>query len=238
MAVMRVGTSGYAYKEWLGSFYPEKFPQKKMLGYYSRRFQTVEINYTFYHLPTARLTESWLLQTPDGFSFALKGNKNITHIKRLRDSQQLVEAFLTGAAPLANAGRLGPVLWQLPPQLRADPALLDDFLASLPVRPVLRYAAEFRHASWFADATYDILRKHHVALCVAETDEGRVPDEVTAPFCYYRLRKTDYSDDELRAWRQRLERLLDEGRDLYVYFKHEELGAGPQFAARLLELAP
>lgn len=236
MAVLHVGTSGYAYKEWLGKFYPEKFSSKKMLEFYSQRFQTVEINYTFYHMPTAKTTEAWIPQTPEGFLFTLKGSKNITHIKRLRNAEELVSVFLAGAAPLANAGRLGVMLWQLPPQMKVDLPLLDEFLAALPKGPALRFAMEFRHVSWFAEGTYLLLKKYNSALVVAETDEGRVPDEVTGPFCYYRLRKTDYSDDELHAWREHFERLVAAGHDVFVYFKHEELGAGPVFAERLLRI--
>lgn len=234
MGVLRVGTSGYAYKEWLGSFYPPKYPQKKMLEYYSRRFQTVEINYTFYHLPTAKTSESWIPQTPEGFLFTLKGNKNITHIRRLRDTAPFVEAFMAGAAPLANAGRLGPIVWQLPPQLRQDLSLLEDFLASLPKLPSVRWAVEFRHASWFTDGTYFLLRKNDAAIVVAQTDEENVPDVETASFSYYRLRKTDYADEELDAWREKFERQTANGRDVFVYFKHEEMASGPGFAARLL----
>lgn len=234
MATLRVGTSGYAYKEWLGNFYPEKLSQKKMLEFYSRRFQTVEINYTFYHMPTTRTTESWVGETPEGFLFTLKGNKNITHIRRLKQTEQFVQAFVSGAEPLANAGRLGPILWQLPPQMRIDLPLLDDFLASLPQARPIRWAVEFRHASWFAEGTWFLLRKHAAALCVADTDEGCVPDEITAPFCYYRLRKTDYSDEEFQGWRERFQSLVAQGHDVFVYFKHEEQGSGPMFASRLL----
>ena len=234
MAQLFVGTSGYAYKEWLGSFYPPKFPQKKMLEYYSRRFRTVEINYTFYHMPTQKTTEAWIPQTPEGFVFTLKGNKNVTHIARLRDSAHFVEGFLAGAAPLANAGRLGVILWQIPPQMKLDLPLLEEFLASLPKQPALRWAMEFRHASWFVDGVYYLLEKNNTALCVAETDEDRVPDVATASFCYYRLRKTDYADEELREWRERFQKLVGQGRDVFAYLKHEEMGSGPMFAARLL----
>ncbi len=238
MPVLRVGTSGYAYKEWLGSFYPPKFPQSKMLAYYGERFNTVEINYTFYHLPTARTTEAWIPQTPEGFLFTLKGNKNVTHIRRLRDAGEMVEAFVTGAAPLANAGKLGCMFWQLPPQMKIDLPLLDEFLSSLPKGPAFRWVMEFRHASWFADGTYMRLRKHKAAMCVADTDEGCGPDEATANFCYYRLRKIDYSDEELDSWRAKFAARLEEGRDVFTYFKHEEEGTGPAFAFRLLGRAP
>lgn len=234
LGTLRVGTSGYAYKEWRGSFYPEKLADKKMLEFYSRHFTTVEINYTFYRLPSASTLETWIPQTPDNFLFALKGNQRITHILRLRQTEKLVEAFLAGAVPLAAAGRLGPILLQLPPNFRADIALLKDFLASLPSRAVLRWTMEFRHPSWFVDETLDLLRSHGVALCVAETDEACTPDTPTAPFGYYRLRRTDYSPAQIAAWKTRFDQLLEEGRDLYVYFKHEDKGTAPRFADQLL----
>src|SRR5258708_25215658 len=152
MSLLRVGTSGYAYKEWKGSFYPAKFPDKKMLEYYSARFTTVEVNYTFYRLPSAATLEAWIPQTPDGFSFALKATQKITHILRLRNTEELMKCFLQGAQPLVAAGRLGPVLFPLPPNFKADLPLLSDFLTSLP--RALRAAVEFRHASWLADTTY------------------------------------------------------------------------------------
>ncbi len=239
VAVLRVGTSGYAYKEWCGTFYPEKFPPKKMLEFYGRRFSTVEINYTFYRLPSAKTLEEWAPQTPDGFTFALKGNQRITHILRLRNTEAIIDAFLAGAAPLASAGRLGPILLQLPPNFRADLAVLKNFLASLPARPVLRWAMEFRHRSWFSgDGTVGLLKDHGVALCVAETDEERTPDEATARFGYFRLRKTDYTGAELATWKARFDQLLAEGRDLYVYFKHEEKGTAPRLVDQLLGNAP
>ena len=234
MAVLHVGTSGYAYKQWRGSFYPAKLPDKQMLGYYSQRLSTVEINYTFYRLPSARTLEGWVPQTPEGFLFALKVNQKITHILRLRKTEALMEAFLTGEAPLAAAGRLGPLLLQLPPQFRADPAVLKDFLTALPARPVLRWAMEFRHPSWFSDTTLELLKEHGVALCVAETDDGSTPDHTTPPFGYFRLRKTDYSPAELDAWRERFEAFKAQGCDLFVYFKHEASGAAPRFADQLL----
>ena len=238
MAVLLVGTSGYAYKEWRGSFYPEKLPEKQMLEFYSRRLSTVEINYTFYRLPSARTLEEWVPKTPEGFTFALKANQKITHVLRLRNTEALVEAFLAGAAPLAAAGRLGPLLLQLPPQFRADAAVLKDFLASLPALPALRWAMEFRHPSWFGDTTLQLLEERGVALCVAETDDRSTPEHRTAPFGYFRLRKTDYSPAELRAWRERFAALQAQGSDLYVYFKHEASGAAARFAAQLLATAP
>ena len=230
---LRVGTSGYAYKEWKGSFYPEKLAESKMLEFYSQRFSTVEINYTFYRLPSARTLEGWAPQTPEGFAFALKGNQKITHVLRLRQAEALLRAFFEGAQPLASAGRLGPVLFQLPPQFRADLAVLEEFLALLPRS--LRFAMEFRHASWFTDAMLERLRARNVALCVAETEDGRAPLEATADFGYFRLRKENYERGELAEWKKRFEEWQAGGRDLYVYFKHEEAGRGPAYAQALLQ---
>ncbi len=230
---LRVGTSGYAYKEWKGSFYPEKFPDKKMLEFYAARFSTVEVNYTFYRLPSAKTVEPWIPQTPEGFTFALKATQKITHIMRLRNAGDLVTAFLQGVQPLVEAKRLGPVLFQLPPNFKADLPLLGDFLSSLP--RALRAAVEFRHQSWFDAATYQCLHDHNAALCIAETEDGRAPLEITAGFAYFRLRKVDYPAEELKAWRERFEKWRAEGRDLYVYFKHEDQGTAPRYAAALLK---
>ncbi len=235
---LHVGTSGYAYKEWCGTFYPEKLPQKKMLEFYSRQFGTVEINYTFYRLPSAKTLAEWVPQTPDNFTFALKANQKITHILRLRKAESLVEAFLNGAEPLRAAGRCGPILLQLPPNFRADLGVLEAFLASLPAREAVRWAMEFRHQSWFGDPLLELLKRYGVALCVAETEEGRTPDEATAPFCYYRLRKVQYADGELARWRKRFDQLAAAGHEVFVFFKHEEEGTGPKLAKQLLDLRP
>lgn len=233
--IFRVGTSGYAYKEWKGPFYPEKLPESKMLEFYSRRFATVEINYTFYRLPSAKTVEGWIPQTPDGFTFALKGNQKITHIQRLRNPDDLLRAFFEGARPLAEAGRLGPVLFQLPPNMKADVKLLEDFLAALPKG--IRAAFEFRHASWYTDAMLEALSARGAALVIAETEEFCAPLEATANFIYFRLRKEDYPAAELQAWRQRFENWLAEGRDLFVYFKHEDSGKATAYAGAVLGAA-
>jgi uncharacterized protein YecE (DUF72 family) len=229
---LRVGTSGYAYKEWKGTFYPAKMAESKMLEYYAARFSTVEVNYTFYRLPAAKTLEGWIPQTPDGFTFSLKATQKITHILRLRNTVELIGAFVQGAQPLAAAGRLGPILFQLPPNFKADLPLLDEFLASLP--RALRPAVEFRHASWFTDATYQCLQARKAALCIAETEDGRPPLELTADFAYFRLRKELYPEEELAAWRDRFEEWRAAGRDLYVYFKHEDKGTAPAYANALL----
>lgn len=230
-----MGTSGYAYKEWKGPFYPEKLPATKMLEFYGRRFNTVEINYTFYRLPSAKTLAGWIPQTPEGFTFALKGNQKITHILRLRNPDELLRAFFEGARPLAEAGRLGPVLFQLPPNMRSDLKLLEDFLAALP-RGV-RAAFEFRHASWFSDAMLECLRSRQASLVIAETEDFCAPLEATAGFIYFRLRKADYPSAELEAWRQRFAGWLEGGRDLFVYFKHEDSGKAALYAGAILDKA-
>lgn len=232
MAVLRVGTSGYAYKEWKGTFYPPKLAEKKMLEFYSGRFSTVEINYTFYRLPSAKTLAGWIPQTPDGFCFALKAAQQITHVLRLRNAESLMRAFLEGAQPLQLSGRLGPVLFQLPPSMKADLPLLDSFLAILPAS--LRAAVEFRHQSWFSDAMLECLRSRKAALCIAETEEFCAPLELTADFAYFRLRKALYEPADLALWKKRFAAWLAGGRDLYVYFKHEESGTAPAYAERLL----
>jgi uncharacterized protein YecE (DUF72 family) len=232
MPTLRVGTSGYAYKEWRGVFYPEKMPEAKMLEFYSRKFSTVEINYTFYRLPSAKTLDGWIPQTPDSFCFALKANQRITHILRLRGVEEILRAFYSGAQPLQLAGRLGPVLFQLPPNFKADVPLLADFLKLLP--RALRSAIEFRNASWFTSEVTDRLREHNVSLCIAETAEGCGPLTLTADFAYLRLRREDYTAQDLAAWRARCEEWLAAGKDLYVYFKHEDKGTAPDYAAKLL----
>jgi uncharacterized protein YecE (DUF72 family) len=232
MAELRVGTSGYAYKEWKGSFYPEKLPADQMLGYYAKQFRTVEINNTFYRMPAESVVQKWGDSVPDGFQFALKLNQQITHIRKLRDSAAALRRFLEAASVLQPAGRLGPVLVQLPPTFKADVALLDEFLSLRPA--AFRFALEVRHASWYTGETCALLRRHATALCLAETDDFTPPMETPADFVYARLRKTEYAPEELAAWRKRLDDWLARGLDVYVYLKHEEAGKGPAYAKKLL----
>lgn len=232
MAKLYVGTSGYAYNEWKGSFYPEKLAEREMLGFYSRQFSTVEINHTFYRMPSENVLEQWAASVPAGFQFALKANQKITHIQRLRDVRSTLERFLSVASLLANEGRLGPILFQLPPAFRADLKVLESFLQ---LRPrAFRFAVEFRHASWHAPETYSLLRQYGTALCLAETEKDKPPDLLTADFTYVRLRRESYTAKELAAWRQRLHDGLNQGIDVYAYFKHEEAGKAPVYAERLL----
>ena len=226
------GTSGFAYATWKPDFYPANLPSKRFLEHYAQRLNAVEINYTFRRLPSAATLESWVKATPEGFVFPLKAHMRITHIQRLKPSE-FTEVFFRAIDPLRTAGRLGPVLFQLPPAMKCDTALLGDFLNTLPSD--LRYAFEFRHASWLADPVYDLLRKHGVALCLAESERLVVPEVVTADFVYSRLRKPEYTPQDRVEIGNRVEQILASGNDAYVFFKHEETPEGALHAQELLK---
>jgi uncharacterized protein YecE (DUF72 family) len=231
MAIV-AGTSGYAYKEWKGSFYPEDLPQSEMLAHYATRLPTVEINNTFYRMPTEKLLGGWADQVPASFSFVLKAPRRITHIKRLAGVQEEVDFFVRIASATLGP-RLGPLLFQLPPNLKKDVERLRAFLGILP--PRLRAALEFRNESWFTDDVYEALREHGAALVVADTDEAATPLVATAAWGYMRLRGTSYGEADLERW---LETIAAQGwSDCWVFFKHEDEGTGPPLALRLLELA-
>jgi uncharacterized protein YecE (DUF72 family) len=227
-----VGTSGYSYKEWKGTFYPEELPDKQMLRYYGERFRSVEINNTFYRMPKASVLEGWSGEVPADFKFVLKASQKITHMQRLKDAGDSVSYLLKVAEALKE--RLGPLLFQLPPYLKKDVPRLREFLALLPPHP--RAAFEFRHQSWFDPEVLSLLRDHQAALCIAEAENDlEIPFESTADWGYLRLRRPDYGDPELNAW---VERLHQQGwRDAFVFFKHEDEGMGPRLAKRFLELA-
>src|SRR5262245_15650917 len=191
MSELFAGTSGFSYPTWKPDFYPPKTPAKHFLSVYSSRLNTVEINYTFRHFPSEKTLENWINQTPPNFLFVLKAHQRITHIARLKGVDEFTSDFIRSLAPLQRAGRLGPVLFQLPPQLKSDADRLAAFLDALPSH--LRFAFEFRHESWFCDPVYQILREHKVALCLAESEKLQVPDVITADFVYFRLRKPEYS---------------------------------------------
>lgn len=229
-AEIRIGASGFSYKEWLGEFYPPKLPNPKMLAYYAERLPTVEINYTFRAMPKRSMLEGWADKTPSYFRFALKAPQRITHFARLRGADNALNYFIDTAAALGE--RLGPVLFQLPPDLECDNALLTDFLGELRGRE--RAAFEFRHRSWFGAATMQTLRAHQAALCIAESDKMSSPIERTAPHVYMRLRKERYDDGELREWACRIRELARGATEIFVYFKHE--AAAPALAARLQQL--
>ena len=229
---MRVlaGTSGYSYKEWKGSFYPEDLPADEMLRYYAARLPSVEINNTFYRMPRSAILARWAEQVPDGFRFALKASQQITHRKRLKDASDAVAYFFQVAATLGD--RLGPALFQLPPNLKKDLPRLTDFLAILP--PASRCAFEFRHESWFEDDVFEALRTRGGALCVAEDEELATPFVATAGWGYLRLRRQDYGDEDLR---ERAGRVLSQPwSEAYVFFKHEEGATGPKLAERLMSI--
>lgn len=228
---MRVGTSGWSYKEWKGHFYPEKLAAKDMLRYYAGHFSTVEVNNTFYRMPRQNTLESWAADVPDDFSFVLKASQRITHMRRLQDVGEPVDYLVRNAASLG--AKLGPFLVQLPPYVRKDVPKLREFLNLLPAG--MRAALEFRHASWFDDEVYTALGERDAALCVADTgEESDAPFVSTGSWGYFRLRRMEYRDDDLRAWAERIrERNWSEA---FVFFKHEDEATGPRLAARFMEL--
>lgn len=230
---LRIGTSGYSYKEWKGSFYPKKLPDKEMLSFYAGQFKTVEINYTFYHMPTENSLLQWAKIVPEGFKFALKANQRITHIKRLRDCQDTLKRFLEVTSVLNEGDHLGPILVQLPPNFKFDQPLLEDFLALRP--PAFLFAFEVRHPSWYTEETYAVLRKHGTALCLAETEKETPLEVLTADFTYVRLRREKYTAKQLEAWKERFEEWLGKGVDVYAYCKHEDAGKAPAYARQILE---
>jgi uncharacterized protein YecE (DUF72 family) len=203
----------------------------KFLGYYSSRLNSVELNYTFRRFPTEKLLHGWIEATPADFRFAVKAHQTITQVKRLRDTSSFTADFLAALDPLREAGKLGPVLFQLPPFLKCDLPLLDDFLERLP--PQIRAAFEFRHVSWFSDGVYELLRRADAALCQAESEKIETPNVQTASFAYLRLRKEDYSAQARKKVSQLVSSLAERG-DVFVYFKHEETAEGALYAEGLL----
>lgn len=232
MAQLFVGTSGWAYPTWKPDFYPAKLPQKKFLEHYATQLNTVEVNFTFRQLVKETTIQNWMEQTPAHFRFGVKAHQVITHIKRLKGTEEFLPRFLATIAPLASAGKLGPVLFQLPPNLKADASLLRDFLTIVP--RALPAAFEFRHDSWFTDVTWEDLKSHGMALCVAETEERTTPDVVTGPFVYYRFRKPSYTEEERHGMVARIGEHMAAGRDVFAYFKHEETPEGALYARNLL----
>ena len=232
MAQLYVGTSGWAYPSWKPDFYPQKLAQKKFLNFYATQLNAVEVNFTFRQLVKESTLQNWMAETPSEFRFTVKAHQVITHIKRLKGTEDFLPRFLGTIEPLASAGRLAPVLFQLPPNLKVDQELLIAFLKVLPRR--LQSAFEFRHDSWFVDETYASLRQQNAALCVAETEERTTPDVVTADFTYYRFRKPTYTAEERQSMVERIHQHLAEGRDVFAYFKHEETPEGAMYARELL----
>jgi uncharacterized protein YecE (DUF72 family) len=229
---LHVGTSGYSYKEWKGNFYPEDLPAKEMLSYYSKRLPAVEINNTFYRLPQATMIENWKAQVPARFRFSIKATQRITHIKRLNNVADETKYLLDTIALLE--GHLGVVLFQLPPNMKKDLERLKAFIELLPAK--VRAAFEFRNDSWLDDEVFGVLRDRDCALVVSDTDEKPLTEIInTANWGYLRLRRTDYQESDLVEWLNRVK--SQKWKDAFVFFKHEDEGTGPKWAAQFLKLA-
>jgi uncharacterized protein YecE (DUF72 family) len=226
-----VGTSGYAYPEWRGSFYPEKMQTAKMLPYYAEHFPTVEINNTFYRMPNAKLLEGWSAQTPGNFKLTLKAPQRITHQKRLKDCADEVKYFLEVATTLGP--KLGAILFQTPPYLRMNLEVLDGFLEMLPAG--LCAAFEFRHKSWLEADVFSRLQAKGLALCVADSENLSTPVEITAGYAYFRLRDEGYQPADIERWAQVIRDKTAGCSEVFVYFKHEEAGIGTEFARQLIK---
>lgn len=229
-----VGTSGYNYPEWKGSFYPSNLPTAKMLPYYASKFQTVEINYSFYRMPTSKIVAGWAAQVPADFRFTLKAPKRITHDKRLRAAEvaDSLQAFVSVAGELGP--RLGALLFQLPPNFKKDLPLLNEFLSLLP--PKVTAAFEFRNDSWLSDDVYDALRARNIALCIADSEKRQTPTMATAGYAYFRLRDEGYQDADIARWTASVKDLGAKCSDVFVYFKHEDEGKGAAFGQHMLTL--
>jgi uncharacterized protein YecE (DUF72 family) len=229
-----VGTSGYNYPEWKGSFYPADLPTTKMLPYYASKFPTVEINYTFYRMPTPKLIAGWRAQVPPEFRFTLKAPKRITHDKRLRpaDVSAALEGFITAASELGP--QMAALLFQLPPNFKKDLTLLQEFLSLLPPRTTAAF--EFRNASWLEDDVFDALRSRNVALCFADSEARQTPLVSTADFAYFRLRDEGYGDADIVKWTDSAKQLSATAKDVFVYFKHEDEGKGAAFGQQMMKL--
>jgi uncharacterized protein YecE (DUF72 family) len=228
---LRAGTSGYSFPEWKGVFYPEDLSPDGFLQYYSGRFSTVEINNTFYRFPSAAIFEQWAGQTPEDFVFAIKANQRITHQARLAGVDDLIRMFVERCRVLGR--RLGPILFQLPPQFSRDDDRLSGFLRALPGAG--SYAIEFRHPSWQDEVVHRRLEDAGVALVIADDEEGTTPRVATAGFCYLRLRKSDYSAGVLHDWHSWIAARAAEGREIFAYFKHEMVRTSPEPLVRALE---
>ena len=226
-----VGVSGFGYRPWIGRFYPKGLPAKDMLGYYASRLPAVEINNSFYRMPDEAVLAGWSAQTPDGFRFAIKAPGAITHTKRLKHAEDAVWRFIDGVEGFG--GKLAAILFGLPPSMRKDLPLLQEFLGGLP--PGRRYAFEFRHASWFDDAVFETLRGSGAALCVAESEDGPdAPRVATADWGYLRPRRLDYTAAGLESWAEWV--LAQNWSEACVFFKHEDLALGPRFAEQFLRI--
>lgn len=226
-----VGTSGFQYAEWKGKFYPEDLATAKMLAFYAQQFSTTEINYTFHRIPSAKTIENWKLQTPANFRFGLKAPQKVTHFARLRDCSDTMRYFHDVTSSLGE--KLGPVLFQLPPNFKKDIVLLADFVNCLPAG--LRAAFEFRHESWFGDDVFEALRSRGAALCVADMEEITTPPVATAGYGYLRLRREDYNSKDVLRWAEFVRQQSAAWSDVFIYFKHEDAAVGPRLAKEMIK---
>jgi uncharacterized protein YecE (DUF72 family) len=225
-----IGTSGYNYPEWKGSFYPETLPAAKMLPYYAERFPTVEINYTFYRAPNEKILDGWNKATPNRYKLTLKAPKRITHDRRLRDCADPLRQFFETASTLGP--KLGALLFQLAPNFNRDLPLFDTFLDAFP--PRVCAAFEFRHTSWLDEEVYARLRARNLALCIADSERLSTPIEITADYAYFRLRDEGYHEADIAKWADVIRETTSGCQEVFVYFKHEESGKGPEFASLLM----
>ncbi len=226
-----IGTSGFQYAEWKGTFYPEDLPASKMLPYFAERLSTTEINYTFHRIPSEKTIANWKQLTPENFRFALKAPQKITHFAKLRDCHDTLAYFCRIIAQLGD--RLGPVLFQLPPNFKKNADVLSAFLREL---PTIRAAFEFRHESWLDEEIFDLLKSRNIALCLADTEELAAPTLVTADYGYLRLRREDYTGEDVARWTDFVRQQGSLWQDAFVYFKHEEAGIGPKLARQMIDL--
>jgi uncharacterized protein YecE (DUF72 family) len=227
-----IGTSGFQYAEWKGNFYPEDLPAAKMLPFYAERLNTTEINYTFHRIPAAKTIANWSALTPPRFRFSLKAPQKITHFARLRDCADTMRYFHDVISALGD--KLGPVLFQLPPNFKKDTLLLADFVNSFPTG--MRAAFEFRHQSWFEDEVFNALQARNIALCIADTEDLTTPQIATADYGYLRLRREDYATADVERWATFVRGQNKNWNDAFVYFKHEEAGIGPKLATEMMKL--
>ncbi len=226
---LRIGTSGFQYPEWKGTFYPEKMPVNKMLPFYAERFSSTEINYSFRRIQSEKTISNWAEATPAEFKFTFKAPQKVTHFARLRDCEDTVLYFNRVISRLEE--KLGTVLFQLPPDFKRDVERLQRFLESLPSS--MRAAFEFRNESWFAEEVFSVLRDHNAALCIAQSEKVNTPRVSTADFGYLRLRREDYTEEDIADWAEHVQSESEKWSDAYVYFKHEESGVGPKFAKQM-----
>ncbi len=225
-----IGTSGFQYPEWKGTFYPETLPLAKMLGFYAEQFSTTEINYTFRRIPSVKTLERWSLETPERFIFSLKAPQKVTHFAKLRDCTDTLRYFHQTVSTLG--AKLGPVLFQLPPSFKKDAAVLAAFLEEIPSG--MRAAFEFRHASWFDDEVFPLLKNRNAALCIADSEKLSTPAVATADFGYLRLRREDYQTSDISRWAEMVRKNGGSWNDAFIYLKHEEAGIGPKLAREMI----